>query len=233
MNEFSDDEYEFQDNETLETHETRETDEIEETSTQHELLKRKKIKKGGPKLDEIWEYFIQGNETNPGHYKATCYYCSNGWARGKPSTLKAHLANNCVSCPDNIRKYWQDKLADNNIKYTRSLKDLPVTKEQQKITHHFGSSLPLSPQKNKRIDHTLLKAWIMAGIPFDVIENPFVLDLFKELNSGYTPPSRFTLSERLLDEEVSRVNQKVESELEAADSLTLSKYYNKFLFINL
>jgi hypothetical protein len=29
----------------------------------------------------------------------------------------------------------------------------------------------------------------MAGIPFNVIENPFVLDFFKDLNSGYFSPS--------------------------------------------
>jgi len=34
----------------------------------------------------------------------------------------------------------------------------------------------------------------MAGIPFEVIENPFIMDLFKDLNSGYIPPSQFTLS---------------------------------------
>jgi hypothetical protein len=34
-----------------------------------------------------------GDESNAGHYKATCYYCNKAWARGKPSILKAHLAN--------------------------------------------------------------------------------------------------------------------------------------------
>jgi len=63
----------------------------------------------------------------------------------------------------------------------------------------------------------------MAGIPFEVIENPFILDLFKDLNPGYTPPSRFTLSGRLLDKEVARINNKIKNELEVADGLTLSK----------
>src|SRR5687767_430651 len=47
------------------------------------------------------------------------------WVRGKPSTLKAHLANNCAPCPENISKYWQDKLANNNNNYTRNLKNPP------------------------------------------------------------------------------------------------------------
>jgi len=63
----------------------------------------------------------------------------------------------------------------------------------------------------------------MAGIPFKVIENPFIVDLFKDLNPGYIPPSHITLSDRLLRDEITRVNQKIESELKVADGLTLSK----------
>ncbi|PKK63353.1 hypothetical protein RhiirC2_855058 [Rhizophagus irregularis] len=45
----------------------------------------------------------------------------------------------------------------------------------------------------------------MAGIPFNVIETPFVLDLFKDLNPGYSPPSQTTLSDRLITEETGGV----------------------------
>ena len=63
----------------------------------------------------------------------------------------------------------------------------------------------------------------MAGIPFEVIDNPFIRDLFQELNPKYTPPLRTTLSDRLLDQEVARVSQNIEKELEISDHLTLSK----------
>ena len=68
----------------------------------------------------------------------------------------------------------------------------------------------------------------MAGIPFEVIENPFIMDLFKDLNSGYIPPSQFTLSGWLLDKEVARINNKINDELEVADGLTLSKDIMQF-----
>ncbi|EXX68066.1 hypothetical protein RirG_108450 [Rhizophagus irregularis DAOM 197198w] len=172
-------------------------------------LSRKKANKGGPKFDEVWQYFTQGEELNPGHYKATCYHCKKKWSRGRPVALKAHLANECLACPEDISKYWRDKLAENTYKQT-------------KIVNHFSSDEPLPPEINNRIDCSLLKAWVMAGIPFEVVENPFVLDLFKNLNPAYIPPSRTTLSGRLLNEEISRVNKKVTSELEIADSLTLT-----------
>ncbi|CAG8607934.1 4540_t:CDS:1, partial [Funneliformis mosseae] len=43
-----------------------------------------------------------GQELNPEHYKATCYHCNKVWTRGKPSVLKAHLANECLSTPKDI-----------------------------------------------------------------------------------------------------------------------------------
>ncbi|GBC36080.2 ribonuclease H-like domain-containing protein [Rhizophagus irregularis DAOM 181602=DAOM 197198] len=64
----------------------------------------------------------------------------------------------------------------------------------------------------------------MAGIPFNVIENPFVIDLFKDLNPGYSPPSRTTLSDRLVTEEHIRVGLAIDRDLEQSEHLTLGKY---------
>ncbi|CAG8837796.1 40016_t:CDS:2, partial [Gigaspora margarita] len=36
----------------------------------------------------------------------------------------------------------------------------------------------------------ITKAWIIAGIPFDIIENLFIIDMFKEIISAYNSPSR-------------------------------------------
>ncbi len=63
----------------------------------------------------------------------------------------------------------------------------------------------------------------MAGIPFETIENPFIRDLFQELNPRYAPPLRTTLSGRLLDQEVAQIFQSIEKELDSSDHLILSK----------
>lgn len=199
---------------------------------------KKKFNKGGPKFDEVWKYFIQGEEVNSGHYKVSCCHCKKEWARGKPAALKAHLANECLPCPEEISRYWREKLIESKVNYTRRLsvqndddvlmQPLPT---QSKITQHFGLNTPLSSQASNRIDQSLLKAWVMAGIPFEVIENPFIVDLFKDLNPGYVLPSRFTLSGQLLDKEVARVNNKIDDELKESDGLTLSKnIYNLSFF---
>jgi hypothetical protein len=49
---------------------------------------------------------------------------------------------------------------------------------------------PLPPQINNRIDQSLLKVRVVCGIPFEVIENPFIVDLFRELNPAYVSPLR-------------------------------------------
>ena len=71
---------------------------------------QKRTRKGGKSFDEVWTYVIMGNELNAGHYKATCYHCNKVWARGKSSILKAHLANECLSIPENINRYWCNKV---------------------------------------------------------------------------------------------------------------------------
>ncbi|RHZ62588.1 hypothetical protein Glove_339g12 [Diversispora epigaea] len=178
-------------------------------------------KTGGAKFDEVWKYFIQDNDQRNGHYSATCYHCDTTWARGKPTVMKAHLANICKSCPEDISKYWRDKLAEQTINYTRTSKQSNLPHNQATITQHFSSNQPLPLQVNSRLDKSLIKMWIITGVPFEIIENPFTIDFLKELNPGYALPSHTTLSGRFLDEEVARVNKYIDQELENAENLTL------------
>ncbi|CAG8727661.1 12911_t:CDS:1, partial [Racocetra fulgida] len=156
-----------------------------------------------------------GDSSGNGHYKATCYYCNESWKRGKPQAMKAHLANQCNSCPEDISAHWRKKLAEEINKYTR--KSAPVSTNIHKPLQND----PLPYEINNHLDQSLLKAWIMTGIPFEIIENPFMRDFIKKLNPQYIPPSRTTLSGRLLDAEVARVTTAVYNELEHCENLTL------------
>jgi len=174
----------------------------------------KKQKGCGPNFDEIWSFYIKGSSRGNGHYKASCYYCPAVWERGKPQVMKAHLANHCADCPENIGNYWRQKLIEeaNTIRgRTIDLQDTNCILSEIKF----------------QIDQSLLKAWVMAGIPFNVIENPFIKDLFKKLK--YDPPSRFMLSGWLLDAKVAQVTNLVNKELEHCDNLTLSMYIRLYI----
>jgi hypothetical protein len=187
----------------------------------------KRARTGGASFDEIWKYFIRGEDQGNGHYSVKYYHCEFTRGRGKPSELKVHLANRCNDCPEDIKKYWRDKLAEQTTDYTRTPKNSELPHTQPTITQHFGSSQPLPVQINSRIDKSLTKAWIMTGIPFQVIENPFMVDFLKDLNSRYVPPSRTTLSGHLLDEEIARIDRHIDQDLENAKNLTLGNiFYN-------
>ena len=67
--------------------------------------------------------------------------------------------------------------------------------------------MSITEDRQQQIDKSVLKAWIYAEIPFETINNPFVIDMFKTLNNGYNSPSRNTLSGCILDKKVAKVEK--------------------------
>ena len=195
-----------------------------------------KIKSGNGKMQggrpraEIWDYFQNRKLGLTGHYRVKCYYCLIEWAKGEPNKLEAHLGFECPNCPENIREYWVTKAIDkqNNYQRTSTTKRKKVDSTQTNITSHFKSDEPLPLAEQNSLDQAVLKAWIAAGIPFSVIENPFIIDLFMRLNPKYIPPSRTTLSGRILTEAANKTKAKINKIFEQSENLTLCKH----LFIN-
>ncbi|RIB25754.1 hypothetical protein C2G38_2165173 [Gigaspora rosea] len=153
---------------------TENSSESEKEHATNSSNQQSSTKKKSRQFAEIWDYYLRGGEK------------------------KAHLANECPNCPENISRYWYEKVAERNSNYTRK-KALP---NQTAITSHFLSDRPLPKAAINRLDQKIIKAWVMAGVPFEVIKNPFIKDMFKEFLPAYNPPSRTTLSGRLLDEKI-------------------------------
>ncbi|RIA96089.1 hypothetical protein C1645_815928 [Glomus cerebriforme] len=57
-------------------------------------------------FSEVWNYYEKDTQRNNGHYEAICSYCKIKWLRRKPQKMEAHLANDCLQCPEEISKYW-------------------------------------------------------------------------------------------------------------------------------
>lgn len=189
------------------------------------LLNRDEIsssikKKGGRRLDDIWEYVNKGEPLGGGHYKASCKWCGGGWTRGRPQDMKVHLARICEDVPENIKILWRNYLAENTSSNTKNKRTI----NQPTITSHFHSNTPISSAKAHLLDQAILKAWICCGFAFHTIENPFIIDLFQIAAPGYNLPSREKLSGFLLESEAARIEQKVEFELDNEENLTLSTY---------
>ncbi|CAG8523893.1 19830_t:CDS:2, partial [Gigaspora margarita] len=73
------------------------------------------------------------------------------------------------------------------------------------VNTNYLDSLSTSHQNS--LDHAVLKAWVGCGISFEIIDNPFMQDLFMQLNSAYHPPGWTTLSSQILDKEIIKVNK--------------------------
>ena len=67
---------------------------------------------------------------------------------------------------------------------------------------------------------------------FRIVESPFFIDFLQEVNSAYDPPSREILTNRLLEEELRYVNNKISRELEVSRDLTLGMFIIYYLFIS-
>ncbi|CAG8796077.1 32142_t:CDS:2 [Gigaspora margarita] len=164
---------------------------------------QKRDKRDGPVFDE-------DKNINSEHFNAICAYCGKFWHRSKPAILKSHLALYCQSVPENICQYWHNKLIDINT----------VNKKNSQL------QLALPPQVSTKYDKILLRAWVMANILFEVIENPYIKNLFKSINPAYNLLLQTILSGWLLDEEVAHVQNNIDKDLKTAEYLTLNLLYN-------
>jgi hypothetical protein len=200
----------------------------------------------GRKKNEVWEYFIKTPLNSYGHYSAECSFCKRRWGRAYVQSLQAHLANNCSECPDIIRKFYLERLSmENFAEDTISTGSRNSTnsrmsfqsdnsnkkmKIDQKTIDDFYENKELSEKKIEAINIALVRAFVCCGIPFSIIDNPFFRELLYQLRPNYGPPSRQTLAGQLLSKEISKVNLKIDQELNNAENLTLGKYLLQILF---
>jgi len=200
----------------------------------------KEVNKGGPPFTDIWDHMTKGTKQSKGHYSATCNYCKNVWKHGRLAILRVHLANVCKKCPNDIVLYYANLVgkvvADNEVADNAEGEDSgtdteepPKKKARQTAVSSFFNAKKLEKGKIDEIDCAITKAFVMCNIPFNVIENPWFLDLVKTLQPGYDAPSRRVLSGSLLQAELARINIKIHNELLNERNFTIGK---NFIIIN-
>ncbi|CAG8574354.1 8188_t:CDS:2 [Dentiscutata erythropus] len=136
---------------------------------------------------------ITSNETSFG---AKYKFCLTEWGRDKPARLEAHLALECSKVEDHV---WQIYLLcvahhDGVTEKTQSEILLANTKKQSNkqssISNYFSQKLDsLSEGCINSINSSLLKAFVVCGILFSVIDNLFFIDFLQNLCPNYKPPS--------------------------------------------
>ena len=193
---------------------------------------------GGCMSSNVWNHFEKTPLKSAGHYAAKCKFCSRNWPRGSPKELEEHLANECSDVSEIIRSFYLGVVSSRDfgeVDFTSSKsnkKRKNQNQDQRDLTDWFEPTT-ISTQKVASINRALLRAFVCCGIPFSVIENPFFVEFLYEMRPGYDPPTREMLSGRLLSQETSRVNVKIDEIIKDSKHLTLGKFLSiklKFLF---
>ena len=174
-----------------------------------------KNKSGRPK-SIIWDTYIkQGRQISKGHYNATCNFCGKFWYKGSPEACEDHLANLCPKVPSDTQDLFLNRLAAQSVEGNESTRKKRKTNNTQSKVVDFIESTKLTEERIDEIDRALVKAFVICGIPWSTIENPFFIELLKTLRPAYTPPSRENLSGRLLAKETAKVNQQTIKEIKS------------------
>jgi hypothetical protein len=186
-------------------------------------------KSAGRKLNEVWDFFEQTPLKSSGHYSAKCHFCNKSWKRAYVNALQAHLANECLECPGDIKSYYlgflgsdDEEMDVDNLSRSRGSKRSKIGQGQQGI-EDFYENKELPESKVQAINNALIRAFVCCGISFSVVDNPFFRELLYQLRPNYKPPSRKILSGSMLNQETAIVNRKVKKELENTNNLTLGK----------
>lgn len=177
--------------------------------------------KGGRPLSTIWEDINQGQAVAPGKFSASCKYCETTWKRGELSKLEEHLSNHCQGAPADVVRKYMSKVLERQDKTTKKRK-LSSGGQQNIYDYHDSTVLPES--RITHINRALIKFFVACGISFRIVEHPFFINLLKELNGGYDPPSREILAGQMLERELAQVNDKVKSEIEKETNLTIGLF---------
>ena len=178
---------------------------------------------GGRPKNVVWQFFEHHSLKYPGHFDAKCKFCDHYWKIGIVKRLQVHLARECENVDIDIKnKYMHIVAKRDGLDNTGEIEITNTDNERDKNNE-------LLPEQVALIDRLVLKAFVMCGIPFRIIENPYYVNMLKNLHSNYNPPSRDRLSNNLLSEECIRVEIKINNHLEKSKNLTLGMKNFKFI----
>jgi hypothetical protein len=139
--------------------------------------------------------------------------------------LEAHFTNNCSEVPAETRQFFLNRLAAKAEGDVTNLEQMTAKKRklnngQTKISE-FHESTKLSEDRIHEINRACVKAFVVCGIAWHVIENPFFIEYLRTLRPGYVPPSKEVLSGKLLSQETAVVNTRITDVLKNSTNLTL------------
>ena len=151
------------------------------------------------------------------------------WKRGETVVLEEHFANHCPNALALVLRTYMTKVKERaNISNKKRKADSLLGGQTTMKDFHDSTELPEG--RIDRINRALVKFFVACGVSFRIVEHPFFIDFIKELNAAYNLPLRDYLSGRLLERELTNVNENIRSDLSRQSNLTLGKYNLQFNF---
>ena len=150
-----------------------------------------------------------------------CKYCEKSWNRGEISKLEEHLSNHCQGAPADVVRKYMSKILERQDKSTKKRK---LSSGGQQTIYNYHDSTDLPKSRITRINRALIKFFVACRVSFRIVEHPLFVNLLKELNGGYDPPSRKILAGQMLERELAQVNNNVKSEIEKESNLTIGLF---------
>jgi hypothetical protein len=89
---------------------------------------------------------------------------------------------------------------------------------QSSLSSYFDK---MSTEEKRKLDESFARAIYSSGVALSIIENSYLKEHYKQLRPSYELPSRYRLSNPLLNKEYDKIQVKVAQKLAEADSLTL------------
>jgi|SRR3989337_1596718 len=185
----------------------------------------KKKNPGGRQPGKVWKWMIKGEQVSKGYYAATCTFCEFHWDTAKPIYLKKHLAYECNKVDTDTKievliLLASDKAdSDDN---SNSTSTTSTAKRSQANIDEGYENVPTSLNKEDQINQALVKLFVCCNLPLALVEHPFFHEFIKTLRSTYSLPSRWILSNTLLNQEIARVNVKVMRIVDKEVNLTIA-----------
>jgi hypothetical protein len=116
------------------------------------------------------------------------------------------------------------KAEENIINFEQTIKKRKLNDGTQTKISEFHESTKLSDGRIHEIDRACVKAFVVCGIAWHIIENPFFIEFLRTLRPGYIPSSKEVLSGKLLAQETAVINERVINEMKYSTNLTLCEY---------
>ena len=81
----------------------------------------------------------------------------------------------------------------------KSTKKRKLSSSGQQNIYNYHDSTDLPDSRITCINRVLIKFFVTCDISFRIVEHLFFINLLKELNGGYDPPTREMLSGQMLE----------------------------------